>query len=337
MNKLAFKNREKRRRPQRNQNKEKDEDNLNFLQKIKKENEIALNVCNLILYREKLKLDSLNLLPIGQSDLSKSDRLSSKIESHLKDAKRLVIHVDDIIREYNPPDESEPEPAPPTPPPKPQIINNDYSYFTASLIADMHQQNFKFADFKSDQIQTVLNEKIKAINKKQNQIASNTTEKKVDLTQRVHMGDVFEYKKQRIIKRASINNPTSFFIDKVKFDKNNDEDRFYLPGNFTFEPLVKRDYLAFQEDFSHCNFLSDYSSNPYVYCGKSNFNNTSKILEKIKLIRYNKLIKPLNCFQEETIYNYKELNLDVEMLADANLEKLKLGENFKNFMKFGKK
>ena len=201
----------------------------------------------------------------------------------------------------------------------------------------MHQQNFKFDDFRSDNIQTILNEKIRKINKKQNQVSSNSKEKKIDLTKKINLSESFDYKKQRIIKRPSITNPTSFFIDKVKSDKNNDEDSFYLPNNFTFEPLVKRDYLAFQSEFSHCNLLSDYASNPYVYCGKSNFNNTSKILEKIKLARYNQLIKPLSSFQEETVYNFKDLNHDVEMLANAYLDKIKIGENFKNFMRSAKK
>ena len=337
VNKLAFKNREKKKRPQRNANKVSDEENLNFLQKLKKEKEIALYVCSLILHREKLKLDNLTLLPIGQSESEKSTKMSARIDKHLRSSKRLVIEVDNLINEYNPPVISEPEPAPVIQPVKPQIINNDYSYFTASLIADMHQQNFKFDDFRSDNIQTILNEKIRKINKKQNQVSSNSKEKKIDLTKKINLSESFDYKKQRIIKRPSITNPTSFFIDKVKSDKNNDEDSFYLPNNFTFEPLVKRDYLAFQSEFSHCNLLSDYASNPYVYCGKSNFNNTSKILEKIKLARYNQLIKPLSSFQEETVYNFKDLNHDVEMLANAYLDKIKIGENFKNFMRSAKK
>lgn len=337
VNKLAFKNREKKKRPQRNANRMGDEAVLKMLQKIKKEKEIALKVCQLILTREKLKFDDTHFLDTTKMEKEQWSSLSKKIEKHRKKSKRIIIQADEIIVSYDPPVET-PAPTPvPVPAPKPPVVNNDYSYFTASLISDLTKYGFVFDDFKSENLSKKVNEKIKAINKKQSKVINDAKEKKIDLNRKSNIADMFDPKRQRIIKRASILDPTGFFIDKVKFERSNEEKDFYVSENFTFESLIKRDYSAFNENFSHCNLANDYSRNQYVYCGKSNINNTSGILERVKIKKYNKLLKHKYNFQDEIIYNSKKLAEDLEIQANKFLDNIKIEDKYKSFLKAVKK
>jgi len=347
VNKIAFRSREKKKRTMRNSYKMTAEDNFDFLNKFKEENEIALSVVNMILKREQLKLHVFQLNFCSPQEYFHSH---SKVEENLTDTKRLVIKVDEILKKYAPvkplpaPVPVEPvkkvepvvRPEPVAPVVEPLVINNDTSYFISSLIHEMSIYGFEFNDFKSENIKKVLNEKIR--NLKQKKVTANLSinEKCIDLQRGSQVVETFNPANIVLLKRLTYNADNEVYIEKVEPEKIKYQKDIYNYEDFCSDSLIKRNLSYYDKHFSHCKLSQNQSFNPYVYCSKSNLNLSSSIFESIRLQRYNDLLADYSCEDDKT-YGFIENSQDMQNEALQYIEQIKIGENFRNFVKNIKK
>ena len=347
VNKIAFRTREKKKRTMRNSYKMTAQDNYDFLNKFKEENEIALSVVNMVLKREELKLHAFQLSYCNQQEYFHD---TPRIEENLTETKRLVIRVDELIKKYapikppplsipaEPVKKAEPttRPEPIAPVIEPSIINNDTSYFISSLIHEMSIYGFEFNDFKSENIKKVLNEKIRNLKQKKTTASLAMNEKCIDLQKSSQKVDTFNPANVLLLKRQTYNSNNEVFIEKVEPEKLKSHKDIYDDEDFTSDSLIKRNLSYYDKNFSHCNLSHNESFNPFVYCGKSNLNLSSNILESIRLKRYNKMLNDYYC-EDDKVFNLNEHLQDIQSEASQYIEQIKIGENFRNYVKNMKK
>ena len=347
VNKIAFRSREKKKRTMRNSYKMTAEDNFDFLNKFKEENEIALSVVNMILKRESLKLHAFQLNYCSPQEYFHSN---TKVEENLTDAKRLVIRVDEVLKKYAPakplpiPVQVEPvkktepvtRPEPVVPVIEPSVINNDTSYFISSLIHEMSIYGFEFNDFKSENIKKVLNEKIRNLKQKKVTASLAMNEKCIDLQKSIPVVDTFNPANIVLVKRLTYNSSNDVYLEKVEPEKLKQHKDAYHYEDFTSDSLIKRNLSYYDQNFSHCKLSQNESFNPFVYCGKSNLNLSSNIIENIRLQRYNNLLADYQC-EDEKAFGFNDHLQDVQNEASQYIEQIKIGENFRNYVKNIKK
>lgn len=347
VNKVAFRSREKKKRTMRNSLKMTAEDNYDFLNKFKEESEIALSVVSMIVRREELKLHAFQLVYCTPQEYYHSN---SKVEENLTDTKRLVIRVDEVLKRFVPvkpmitpmPVESVKRPEPTIKPEpvvhvvEPPTINNDTSYFISSLIHEMSIYGFEFNDFKSENIKKVLNEKIRNLKQKKVAASLAMNEKCIELKKDTQVVDNFNPSNILLLKRLAYNATNEVYLEKVEPDKLKTQKDLYQYDDFTSDSLIKRNLSYYDDNFSHCKFSKNESFNPFVYCGKSNLNLSSNILETIKLQRYNNLLGDYYC-EDDKAFGLNEHLQDMHNEASQYIEQIKIGENFRNYVKNIKK
>ena len=347
INKIAFRSREKKKRTMRNSYKMTAEDNYDFLNKFKEENEIALSVISMVVKRETLKLHVFQLNYCNSQDYFQNN---NKIEENLTETKRLVIRVDELLKKFTPfkpvnlpvqPElvkkiESVPKPEPVVQVPEPVAVNNDTSYFISSLINEMSIYGFEFNDFKSENIKKVLNEKIRNLKQKKVTSSLNMNEKCIDLQKPSQVTDSFNPANIILLKRLAYNTTNEVYIEKVEPERLKSQKDIYFDEDFTSDSLIKRNLSYFDQNFSHCNLSRNESFNPFVYCSKSNLNLSSNIFENLKLQRYNDLLEGYFC-EDEKQHDIYEILHDINNEASQYIEQIKIGENFKNYVRNIKK
>lgn len=347
INKIAFRSREKKKRTMRNSYKMTAEDNYDFLNKFKEETEIALSVASMIVRREEMKLHAFQLSYCTPQEYFHS---AGKVDENLTETKRLVIKADEVLKKYVPvppklaPIQVEtvkrPEPAV-KPEPMAQVVeppsvNNDTSYFISSLIHEMSIYGFEFNDFKSENIKKVLNEKIRNLKQKKVTASLAMNEKCIELQKSSQIVDNFNPSNVLLLKRLTYNSSNQVYLEKVEPEKLKNLKDIYQYENFTSDSLIKRGLSYYDQNFSHCKFSRNESFNPFVYCGKSNLNLSSNILETIKLQRYNNLLQDYFC-EDEKAFGFNEHLQDMHTEAAQYIDQIKISENFRNYVKNVKK
>lgn len=344
VNKIAFRSRDKKpRRTIRNSMKMTPEDNLDLLNKFKEENEIVLSVVSMIVRREELKLQAFQLTHCAQQEYFHS---TAHIEEGLTDTKRFVIRVDELLKRYMP---AKPVPAPAPVEPVKRVepaarvepvvavaeapaVNNDTSFFISSLIHEMSIYGFEFNDFKSENIKKVLNEKIRNLKQKKVTTSLAMNEKCIELRRDTQVADNFNPSNILLLKRSTYNTSNEVFMEKVEPERLKTQRDVYAADDFVSDSLVKRNLAHFDDNFSHCKLSRNESFNPFVYCGKSNLNLSSSILESIKLQRYNGLLGDYFC-EDDKAFGFSEHLQDMHSEAAQYIEQIKIGENYRNFVK----
>lgn len=343
INKIAFRSREKKKRTMRNSLKMTSEDNFDFLNKFKEESEIALTVVSMIIKREELKLQAFQLSFCGPQEAFHSNQ---RIEEGLADTRRFVGRVDEILKKFAP---AKPAPAPlpvetvkrqePVAKPEPPVhvaevpvVNNDTSFFISSLIHEMSIYGFEFNDFKSENIKKVLNEKIRNLKQRRVTTSLALNEKCIDLKRDSQVADNFNPANILLVKRSTYNAANDVYMEKVEPEKLKNQREIFQTDDFVSDSLIKRNLTFYDDNFSHCKFSRNESFNPFVYCGKSNLNLSSSILEAIKLQRYNSLLGDYYC-EDDKAFGLSENFQDMQTEASQYIEQIKIAENFRNYTK----
>lgn len=345
VNKIAFRSREKKKRTMRNSLKMTPEDNYDFLTKFREESEIALSIVSMIVKREELKLQAFQLAYCTPGEYHHS---TVRCEDGLTDAKRLVIRVDEVLKRYAPakpipalapaePVRQRPDPPirnvePAAPVVEPPSVNNDTSFFISSLIHEMSIYGFEFNDFKSENIKKVLNEKIRNLKQKKTTTNLAMNEKFIELRREPQVVDNFNPANILLIKRSTYNSTNDVYMEKIEPERLKEQRANYAADDFTSDSLIKRNLSYYDTHFSHCKLSRNESNNPYVYCGKSNLNLSSRILESIKLQRYNGLLGDYTC-EDDKAFGVSEGFGDMHSEASQYIEQIKIGENYRNFVK----
>lgn len=347
INKIAFRSRATKKRTMRNSLKMTAEDNFEFLNRFREESEIALSIVSMIVRREELKLQAFQLAYCGPQE---QFHPVARIEESIADSKRLVLRADETLKKYLP---AKPVPAPvvtepvkrlePAPRPEPVAqtpevltVNNDTSFFISSLISEMSYYGFEFADFKSENIKKVLNEKIRNLKQRRSTPSLAMNEKCIELRRDPQLVDNFNPSNVLLLKRSTYNSANDVYLEKVEPERLKAQREAYAVDDFASDSLVKRNLAYYDEHFSHCKFSRNESFNPFVYCGKSNLNLSSNILESIKLQRYNGLLADYTC-EDDQAFGLSDALTDMQSEASQYIEQIKIGENFKNFVRGIKK
>ena len=139
-----------------------------------------------------------------------------------------------------------------------------------------------------------------------------------------------------LLKRSTYNAVNDVFMEKVEPERLRGSREAYHADDFVSDSLVKRNLAYYDESFSHCKLSRNESFNPYVYCGKSNLNLSSNVLEAIKLQRYNGLLGAYACEDDKPL-GFIEHMQDMHAEATQYIEQMKIGENFKNFVRNGRR
>lgn len=315
------------------------EDLLEIRKELLKENDLSYSITKLIVYREKLKyfkiysykdINSKHLREIEENVKTIQLKIL-KLENELK---KIYIPIQPVVEERPKKPEEITIPTIKKPPivqiaPKipPILQTNDLQYFFANTIKFLNDYGFKPEEFCSKNID-IVNHKIKKIKQGRSFFKSNI-EKKVN---RKRINDIknLDISKLILIKRKSFTKPQNFYFEKLDPEKVCKSNR-YNYNNFTDESVIRQNFMDFQNNYSHCNFLSNNCYNPYSYKGKSNFIVNDEITEKLKLKRYNRFF---DFYDHQTIdVNPVLKEKGVEEDLGKSILELNLRNGKKNFLK----
>jgi hypothetical protein len=326
------------------------EDLLDIQKDLAKENDLAYCISKFIVYREKLKCYRLYCYRECSSKHIK------EIEENLKKIKEKISFLDSNIKKVFVPIKPAPEVIKPPvvkeepvhiqpvpkpvatqqgglvvapPPVLPTIKTNDLQFFFANAIKCLHEFGFKPEEFLSNNID-LINEKIKKIKQGRN-LTKNNIEKKVNMVPETQNKDL-DTSNLVLIKKQSLINPDTFFIEKLKTNHLTD-DKYDL-NNFTDLSWIYKNFTEYENNYSHLHIFSTNAVNPYSFNGKSNFIINDEITEKVKLKRY---IRFFDFYDHQTIDVNPIVPLkNYEEQINKSVMELNLKNGFKNHLKKNK-
>lgn len=204
------------------------------------------------------------------------------------------------------------------------LKKNDFHIFMANTIKHLNDYGFNLNEFYSGNIKNI-NLKIKKFilgNFQKNKIIKKVSLKK-KIKNPISTEDYF------LIKRKSKIDSTLFFLEKIK-NEDIKKKKLYNFENFINENSIKRKFIDYQENFSHCRLFSNNLINPFVYNGKTNLTVNDEIVEKIKIKRYSKFFD--FCEEENKIEFLNQGNRQ-EKEIEKTLKDMDFKNGFKNFKK----
>ena len=316
------------------------EDLLEIQKELLRENDLSYSITKLIVYREKLKYFKIysykdislkHLKEIEDNVKTIKDKIF-KLENSLKKVyqpvQKVVEEVLKVSVEKSLPVVVRKNPVLQAVPKIASILQtNDLQYFFANTIKFLNDYGFKAEEFCSKNIDNV-NHKIKKI-KQGRSLNKNNIEKKVNRFKNEKIKNI-EISKLILIKRKSFLNPENFYLEKIEPEKIYKSKRFNY-NNFSDESIIRQNYEKYENNFSHCNFLSNNCYNPYSYNGKSNFIVNDEITEKLKLKRYNRFFD----FYDHQLIDVNPILVkkDFEEKIGKSVLELNLKVGMKNFLK----